>query len=64
MIVPEYHMIYIPIVTVGLDYALPTVNGVKIVHLGEEVAIEIICIDCGDHIVRKTDKLSEGWTTS
>ena len=62
--VPECQQIYVPIVTVRLDYALPTIDRVSAIHLGEEVPIEVIRIGRRDHVVRKTDELSERTTTS
>lgn len=63
-IVPEYQKIYVPIVTVGLDYFLPAVDGVFTVHLGDEVTIEVVSIFSADHVVRETNKLSKRIATS
>lgn len=62
--VPEYRYTYVPVVAIGLDYALPAVNGVDIVHLRKEVAIEVVGIGRADHVVRKTDELSDKTATS
>lgn len=61
---PECQQIYVPIVTVGLDYLLPAVDGVFTVHLGDEVTIEVVSIFSADHVVRKTNELSKRIVTS